>query len=190
MHFELFAHLQLLCLRQWAAILQILPFCALLLLYLVYNYFTALNKVHVKFERWVLQKCELCLEKKMVRDEFIRMSHPGNWNEKQKQSRWQSALVYLMIPGHKWLGELTGDFILKLTGRFDAPNLVQLIMNTPTFDVIPEYSNIRTWHFLCCYSHLHLDLQYKAFFFLILIHTYILNLLKPKGNEKINIKEI
>lgn len=64
------------------------------------------------------------IKNKSQGNEFLHVP----WTSHQK---WQPALVYLMVPGHKWLVELTGDFILKLTGRFDVPNIVQLIVNTP-----------------------------------------------------------
>lgn len=108
-------------------------------------------------QRWSeinLSGCHIlgsAMKNKTQCNEFLHMPWTSHYG-------WQSALVYLMIPRHKWPMELTGDFILKLTGRFDVPASVQLIMNTPTLDVIPECSNSGTWHFLSWFCCLYSDL--------------------------------
>lgn len=111
--------------------------------------------------------------------EFLHMS----WTS-HRPCRWQCALVYLTIPGHKWQVELIGNFILNLT-----ETLSQEAWNYRFSSGDCEYSNIRTWYLLPFYQCLLLDLQYKVFLSLFLIHIWVLNFLKPKSEEKFIIKE-
>lgn len=114
--------------------------------YIFYSYFTAMNAVHVKLwevtfvKMWALHWDE---DGQRLIHQEMNSSHAGECNEKQKPVQWipphalNLASEGTTCPGlsdgprAKWLVELAGDFILKLTGRFDVPPLLQLIMNTP-----------------------------------------------------------
>lgn len=111
------------------------------------------------------------------------MNSSTSWTS-HRPCRWQCALVYLTIPGHKRQVELIGNFILNLT-----ETLSQKAWNYRFSSGDCEYSNIRTWYLLPFYQCLHLDLQYKVFLSLFLIHICVLNFLKPKSEEKFIIKE-